>query len=354
MFVGCELVSCFLSGYTHVKARKRGGLFLRTKKVANVCQFRLQPEDNQRLASLCGQLNEHLKLVEKHFQVLIRHRGHAFEIEGVYDRADAASAVVRKLYDETAQSLELSPYRVHLSLQSVDMAVEGGQQGEESLRGRKKLISPKNKHQAVYLKNIRRHDVNFGIGPAGTGKTFLAVAAAAVALDREEIQRVVLVRPAVEAGESLGYLPGDFSQKVEPYLRPMYDALSDIMGLEWVNKYLERNQIEVAPLAYMRGRTLNDSFIILDEAQNTTVEQMKMFLTRLGFGSTAVITGDITQIDLPSQRPSGLCHALDILRHVGGIGFTYFQSKDAVRHRLVTSIVDAYEKGIEEGDDREA
>lgn len=312
-----------------------------------VAELALQPEDNKRLASLCGELEKNLSIIQDHFHIKITHRGHQFSFSGKQQAVNAAVKAVENLYQKTANHLELSPQEVHMSLQGLSDSEpkSSGNKQAVSITARKAgLITSKGEHQASYLRNMQNLDVNFGIGPAGTGKTFLAVLSAVEALDKELVNRIILVRPAVEAGESLGFLPGDFSQKVEPYLRPLYDALHDLMGPEWVQKHEERGQIEVAPLAYMRGRTLNDAFIILDEAQNTTKAQMKMFLTRLGFGSTAVITGDMTQIDLPGKTQSGLAHALDVLKDVDGIGFTRFEARDAVRHRLVQRIIKAYDQ----------
>lgn len=307
----------------------------------------LQPEDNKRLASLCGELEKNLGIIQDHFHIKVTHRGHQFSFSGRQQAVEAAVKAVESLYLKTMNHLELSPQEVHMSLQGLpdsEPKASDNKQAVAIMARKAGLITSKGKHQADYLRHMKNFDVNFGIGPAGTGKTFLAVLSAVEALDKELVNRIILVRPAVEAGESLGFLPGDFSQKVEPYLRPLYDALHDLMGPEWVQKHEERGQIEVAPLAYMRGRTLNDAFIILDEAQNTTKAQMKMFLTRLGFGSTAVITGDMTQIDLPGKTQSGLAHALDVLKDVEGIGFTRFEARDAVRHRLVQRIIKAYDQ----------
>jgi len=307
----------------------------------------LQPADNQRLASLCGQFDEHLRQLERRLHVEISNRGNHFQIVGS-DRAPMlAGEVLRDLYDATEEA-PLTPERVHLHLQQagLEALADVEQAGEKGLliHARRCVIKPRGAHQLDYIRNILELDINFGIGPAGTGKTYLAVACAVQALEREQVRRLVLVRPAVEAGERLGFLPGDLTQKVDPYLRPLYDALFEMLGFERVGKLIERNVIEIAPLAFMRGRTLNDAFVILDEAQNTTVEQMKMFLTRIGFGSTAVITGDITQIDLPKGVKSGLRHVIDVLRGVEDIGFTYFDARDVVRHPLVKKILHAYER----------
>ena len=307
----------------------------------------LEPADNQRLASLCGQFDEHLRQLEHRLQVEISNRGNRFQITGSDRAPGLAAEVLRDLYDATDEA-PLTPERVHLYLQQagLDELNEKSADGEPDLviHTRRSRIKARGAHQQNYIRNILKLDINFGIGPAGTGKTYLAVACAVQALEREKVRRLVLVRPAVEAGERLGFLPGDLTQKVDPYLRPLYDALYELLGFEHVAKLIERNVIEIAPLAFMRGRTLNDAFVILDEAQNTTVEQMKMFLTRIGFGSTAVITGDITQVDLPKHMESGLRQVTGVLDGVEGIGFTAFDPRDVVRHPLVKRIVRAYEK----------
>ncbi len=307
----------------------------------------LEPADNQRLASLCGQFDEHLRQLERRLHVEISNRGNRFQIEGKDSAPRLAGEVLRGLYDATLDA-PLTPERVHLYLQQAGLELIDQQNGEQNLdlviHTRRCTIKARGPHQLDYIRNILSLDVNFGIGPAGTGKTYLAVACAVQAMEREQIRRVVLVRPAVEAGERLGFLPGDLTQKVDPYLRPLYDALYEMLGFERVAKLIERNSIEIAPLAFMRGRTLNDAFVILDEAQNTTVEQMKMFLTRIGFGSTAVVTGDITQIDLPKGIRSGLCHVMQVLKTVEGIGFTYFDARDVVRHPIVKKILHAYHR----------
>jgi phosphate starvation-inducible PhoH-like protein len=313
--------------------------------------FVLEPADNQRLASLCGQFDEHLKQIERRMGVEINSRGNMFRVIGDALSVRAAGEVLKELYAETGGA-PLTPARVHLFLNQGQVEVlEAVSQQEASaedttlvVHTQRGVIKGYNPGQHRYLRNILTHDINFGIGPAGTGKTFLAVACAVEALERERVQRILLVRPAVEAGERLGFLPGDLAQKIDPYLRPLYDALYEMLGFERVAKLIERNIIELAPLAYMRGRTLNDAFIILDEAQNSTVEQMKMFLTRIGFGSTVVITGDVTQIDLPRERKSGLRHAVEVLKGVEGISFSFFRAQDVVRHELVQRIVTAYEK----------
>ncbi|BBP46722.1 nucleoside triphosphate hydrolase [Thiosulfatimonas sediminis] len=306
-------------------------------------QFRLAPEDNERLQNLCGWQSEHLGQVELRLGVEINHRGFLFAITGLAERIHKAEEVVRELFRLTAAET-LMPEKVHLVLHQFGHDQAQALADEALIKTRRKTIKTRNKNQADYIQSIQRHDVNFGIGPAGTGKTYLAVACAVEALENEKVRRIILTRPAVEAGEKLGFLPGDLTQKVDPYLRPLFDALFEMMGFETVERLMEKNVIEVAPLAFMRGRTLNESFIILDEAQNTSTEQMKMFLTRIGFGSTAVITGDITQCDLPRSQKSGLRHVIEVLDGVEGIGFTFYQTQDVVRHRLVQKIVHAYDR----------
>lgn len=307
--------------------------------------FELSPSDNPRLANLCGHLDEHLRMLERGFGVEINNRGSKFQIIGKADILASAQEVIHELYAETAQTI-LVPEQVHLAIRETGGgdSIVHVEQDEIVIKTKRGLIKARGENQQDYLRKAMTYDINFGIGPAGTGKTYLAVACAVEALERDFVRRILLVRPAVEAGEKLGFLPGDLSQKVDPYLRPLYDALYEMLGFERVAKLIERNVIEVAPLAYMRGRTLNESFVILDEAQNTTAEQMKMFLTRLGYNSTAMITGDITQIDLPSSQKSGLRHAIEVLKDVEGIGFTFFQAKDVVRHALVQKVIIAYEK----------
>ncbi|SEG61317.1 PhoH family protein [Marinobacterium lutimaris] len=310
-------------------------------------KLHLEPENPEALANLCGQFDEHLKLIEQRLGVEIRNRGSAFQLLGDLELIRAVSDILQQLYADAVKGETITPERVHLNLQQAGIEQLQSEllreDKEVSIRTRKMLIRPRGENQQKYVRSIHQHDVNFGIGPAGTGKTYLAVACAVEALEREEVSRILLVRPAVEAGEKLGFLPGDLAQKVDPYLRPLYDALYEMIGFEKVAKLIEKNVIEVAPLAYMRGRTLNGSFVILDESQNTTREQMKMFLTRIGFGSTAVITGDVTQVDLPKGTRSGLLHAMEVLKGVKGIGFTHFTARDVVRHPLVQHIVQAYE-----------
>lgn len=307
--------------------------------------FVLEPLDNQRLANLCGQLDEHLRQIERGLGVEINNRGNRFRIIGDHPSVQMAGKVIKRLYDD-ADEIRVTPARVHLLLQEADHQEYSSSEEQEEvrIRTRRGIIKGRSPRQTRYLRHILTHDISFGIGPAGTGKTYLAVACAVEALEKEQVRRLLLVRPAVEAGERLGFLPGDLAQKIDPYLRPLYDALYEMLGFERVAKLIERHVIEVAPLAYMRGRTLNESFIILDEAQNTTIEQMKMFLTRLGYGSVAVVTGDITQIDLPKGQPSGLRHVTEVLKDVKGISFTFFQSHDVVRHPLVQRVVQAYER----------
>ncbi len=357
----------------------------------------LEPSDSRRLAALAGPFDENIKQLEKRLDVEIRNRGNVFSVTGAETRVRAASALLSQLYVETASREDIDGETVHLYLQEsgVDALVQASQPASQNgsvatagasfadsanatsaqgaaqgtptgaavgagsagakqtqvdavssdiIQTRRKTIKARGGNQQGYVQRVRDHDISFGIGPAGTGKTYLAVACAVEALEAQDVARILLVRPAVEAGEKLGFLPGDLAQKIDPYLRPLYDALYEMLGVERVNKYIERNIIEVAPLAYMRGRTLNNAFIILDESQNTTVAQMKMFLTRIGFGSTAVITGDITQIDLPRGQGSGLVNGVNVLKGIKGVSFTHFQSKDVVRHPLVQKIVDAYAK----------
>ena len=312
----------------------------------------LEPDDSRRLAALCGPFDQNLKHLERRLGIRIKNRGNAFWLSGPERRVQAGGALLSRLYVETGDRDGLDADTVHLFLQESGVeemlaTSEAASKEDVIVTTRKKTIKPRGANQRRYVEVIRTNDLNFGVGPAGTGKTYLAVACAVEALENHAVNRILLVRPAVEAGEKLGFLPGDLAQKIDPYLRPLYDALYEMLGVERVNKYIERNIIEVAPLAFMRGRTLNGSFIILDESQNTTIEQMKMFLTRIGFGSTAVVTGDITQIDLQSGR-SGLVHVLDVLKDVEGLSFTHFASKDVVRHPLVKRIVDAYARASED------
>jgi len=310
-------------------------------------QVTLEPIDSQQLANLCGPLDSHLRQIETRLGITINNRGNDFQLIGSDELVVAAGELLGQLASEVTSGVNLTSDKVHLFLQESgiealsDAEVDGN---DFIIATRKKSIKPRGRNQIGYIRAIRSHDINFGVGPAGTGKTYLAVACAVEALEQEQVRRILLVRPAVEAGEKLGFLPGDLSQKIDPYLRPLYDALYEMLGFERVEKLIEKNVIEVAPLAYMRGRTLNDSYIILDESQNTTVEQMKMFLTRVGFGSTVVVTGDITQIDLPNKTMSGLRHVLAVLKDINGISFTHFSSRDVVRHPLVQRIVEAYDR----------
>lgn len=305
-------------------------------------EFNLEPVDNQQLAALCGQLNANLKLIESRLLVEISNRGGLFAIEGERTAIEQAESVLRELYALAAEQ-PLSDEVVHLHLSS--SSAVGSELDDLScqISMRRMKIRTRGENQGDYLRAIRANDLTFGEGPAGTGKTYLAVAAAVELLEKEQVRRLVLVRPAVEAGERLGFLPGDLTQKIDPYLRPIYDALYEFMGFERVGKLIDRSVIEVAPLAFMRGRTLNHACIIMDEAQNTTQEQMKMFLTRIGFGSKAIVTGDTSQIDLPNKSQSGLSHARGLLSDVEGIGFVKFGARDVVRHPLVKRIVQAYE-----------
>jgi len=334
-------------------------------------QLTLTPVDNDRQAELCGPMDDHLKTIERRLGVGISYRGNQFKILGNDKNCLAVIELLKNLYLETSpvngQSKTITEAMVHLaileanvleqddnlySIDSVNSSASISKEASElganyekvvTIKTKRGTIKPRNGNQQSYVQNIVTNDISFGVGVAGTGKTYLAVACAVDALERQEVRRILLTRPAVEAGEKLGFLPGDLTQKIDPYLRPLYDALFEMLGFERVEKLIERNVIEIAPLAYMRGRTLNDAFIILDESQNTTVEQMKMFLTRIGFNSRAVITGDITQVDLPRHQMSGLRHAIDVLQDIDGISFNFFQSKDVVRHPVVARIVDAYE-----------
>ncbi|EMI7063912.1 PhoH family protein [Providencia rettgeri] len=321
----------------------------------------LEPADNQRLMSLCGPFDDNIKQLERRLAIEINRRDNRFKLSGKPLNVQAASKILRQLYVDTAPVRgvipNIDPENIHLAIldsrvleQSADSVPDYGK--AVNIKTKRGVIKPRTPNQAQYIANILDHDITFGIGPAGTGKTYLAVAAAVDALERQEVRRILLTRPAVEAGEKLGFLPGDLSQKVDPYLRPLYDALFEMLGFEKVEKLIERNVIEVAPLAYMRGRTLNDAFIILDESQNTTIEQMKMFLTRIGFNSKAVVTGDITQVDLPRGSKSGLRHAIEVLSEVDDLSFNFFHSEDVVRHPVVAKVVMAYEAWEEQDNKR--
>jgi phosphate starvation-inducible PhoH-like protein len=309
----------------------------------NPVQISFTPVDNQRLSNLCGVLDENLRQIEATLEVSISRRGENFSVSGDAAQTQLAAEALRRFYRMAAQDLSVEDVQLGLIEVANPNRASASADGEPTLLTRRRDLHGRTPHQAQYLRQIQEFVITFGIGPAGTGKTYLAVASAVDAFERDAVKRIVLVRPAVEAGERLGFLPGDLAQKVDPYLRPLYDALYDLMGFEKVGKLFERGSIEIAPLAYMRGRTLNHSFIILDEAQNTTPEQMKMFLTRIGFGTRAVITGDVTQIDLARGQKSGLVDAREVLDQVPGIAFTLFTSEDVVRHPLVARIVNAYE-----------
>ncbi|MCX8574389.1 PhoH family protein [Gilliamella sp. B3825] len=317
----------------------------------------LEPDDNQRLNSLCGPHDDNVKQLERRLGIEINHRGNLFLITGDQICVNAADQILMSLYQQTKTKnniIDIEPEYIHLAIKESGVLEKmkehlpayTDQHGSKMvmIKTKRGVIKPRTPNQAQYIAHVLDYDISFGIGPAGTGKTYLAVAAAVDALEKQQIRRIVLTRPAVEAGEKLGFLPGDLSQKVDPYLRPLYDALFEMLGFEKVEKLIEKSVIEVAPLAYMRGRTLNDAFIILDESQNTTIEQMKMFLTRIGFNSKAVITGDITQIDLPRHQKSGLRHAIEVLSQVDEISFNFFNSEDVVRHPVVARIVNAYEQ----------
>jgi len=324
-------------------------------------ELAFRPVDNQRLANLCGALDENLRQIETALDVTIARRGERFAVSGKPVQTRLAAQVLQSFYDRAKSSLSLEDVQLGL-IEAAGPGMAKGQGEGPTLITRRQDLHGRTPRQVQYLQNVLAHDLTFSIGPAGTGKTYLAVACAVDALERESVKRIVLVRPAVEAGERLGFLPGDMAAKVDPYLRPLYDALYDLMGFDKVARMFERGAIEIAPLAFMRGRTLNHSFVILDEAQNTTPEQMKMFLTRIGFGSKAVVTGDVTQVDLPRGQRSGLLEAREVLKEVRGIAFTYFDAEDVVRHPLVQRIVNAYDKhkpqrpdaGAESGRERKA
>ena len=325
-------------------------------------EITLEPADNARLLSLCGPFDDNIKQLERRLGIEITRRDNHFKLTGRAICVTAAADILRSLYVDTApmrgQIQDIEPEQIHLAIKEARVLEQSAESVPEygkaiNIKTKRGVIKPRTPNQAQYIAHILDHDITFGVGPAGTGKTYLAVAAAVDALERQEIRRILLTRPAVEAGEKLGFLPGDLSQKVDPYLRPLYDALFEMLGFEKVEKLMERNVIEVAPLAYMRGRTLNDAFIILDESQNT-IEQMKMFLTRIGFNSKAVITGDVTQIDLPRSTKSGLRHAIEVLAEVDEISFNFFHSEDVVRHPVVARIVNAYEAWEEADQKRKA
>lgn len=315
-------------------------------KNTSMHEFTFHPENNDKLIIFCGHEDQNIRFLEKHLHVKLDHRGALFQIRGSLHQIHHAEITMQRLYDDLAVGADFGEKEIHRLLKTYELSslTVRPQMPSEALKIRHITLKPHGDHQRQYIDSIRKYDINFSIGPSGTGKTYLAVAMAVEYLQKGDVDRLVLVRPAIEAGESLGYLPGDLKDKVDPYLRPLYDALFEFMGPEKVNKLIEKDVIEIAPLAYMRGRTLNDAFVIMDESQNTTQAQMKMFLTRIGFGSKAVITGDVTQIDLPNHVHSGLIHSATVLQGMPDIGFSYFQSKDVVRHPLVQKIVEAYEQ----------
>ena len=304
--------------------------------------FALEPDDTPRLVNLCGPMNSHIQQLEEKLDVKIFNRGNHFSISGTESLIKRTERVIKALYAST-EAEELSPNSIHLYLQDTSLQRDGHRKAMK-IHTQQGVIAARNLNQEKYLQTMHTCALTFGVGPAGTGKTYLAVVAAVEALNQGRVKKLILVRPAVEAGEQLGFLPGDMAQKVDPYLRPLYDGLYDTLGQQRVEKLINSEEIEIAPLAYMRGRSLNEAFIILDEAQNTTVKQMRMFLTRIGFDSKAVVTGDITQVDLPKNKQSGLRHALDILRDIPGVGFTFFRAEDVVRHNLIQAIIRAYEE----------
>lgn len=308
-------------------------------KDSALTNFELNPSDANIMVRFVGELNENLKFIEKTFNVKIFQNGNQIKIQGSKKDITLSEDALKRLYATAGQGIEITKETLHLCIQDLNIEKDSH---EIVIKTPKKSIIPRSRNQKIFLNNITDNEINFGIGPAGTGKTYLAVAAAVDALLKEKVDRIILIRPAVEAGEKLGFLPGDLSQKVDPYLRPLYDALYEMLGIEKTEKFLIRGIIEIAPLAYMRGRTLNNSFIIVDESQNTTKEQMKMILTRMGFGSNLVINGDLTQVDLPKNIKSGLSHAIEVINGTDGIGFTTFESVDVVRHPLVKKIIDAY------------
>ena len=308
-------------------------------KDSALTNFELNPSDANIMVRFVGELNKNLKFIEKTFNVKIFQNGNQIKIQGSKKDITLSEDALKRLYATAGQGIEITKETLHLCIQDLNMEKDSH---EIVIKTPKKSIIPRSRNQKIFLNNITNNEINFGIGPAGTGKTYLAVAAAVDALLKEKVDRIILIRPAVEAGEKLGFLPGDLSQKVDPYLRPLYDALYEMLGIEKTEKFLIRGIIEIAPLAYMRGRTLNNSFIIVDESQNTTKEQMKMILTRMGFGSNLVINGDLTQVDLPKNIKSGLSHAIEVINGTDGIGFTSFESVDVVRHPLVKKIIDAY------------
>ena len=316
-------------------------------KDSALTNLELKPSDANIMVRFVGELNENLKFVEKTFDVKIFQNGNNLKIKGSEENVKLSAEALERLYEAAGKGIEITKETLYLCIRDYDNKTI---KKDIKIKTPKRSIFPRGKNQRSYIENIGDFDINFGIGPAGTGKTYLAVALAVDSLLNEAIDRIILIRPAVEAGEKLGFLPGDLSQKVDPYLRPLYDALYEMLGIEKTEKLLSKGVVEIAPLAYMRGRTLNNSFIIVDESQNTTKEQMKMVLTRMGFGSQLVINGDLTQIDLPKQIESGLSHAIHVLKDTDGVGFTYFSSEDVVRHPLVKKIIDAYRYSEEKED----
>jgi len=318
--------------------------YMRVNKKSTNQHIKLEPIDNDRLINLCGLLDKNIRQIESFFDVEISNRGNSFKITGGIENVASTSNFIEKIYD-LSEKEEITPKQLHLYLNnSIEFLSTNDESSKTDLNLKKNTIKPKSNNQKKFIETIKKNTITFGIGAAGTGKTFLAVACAVDALEQREVKKIVLVRPAIEAGEKLGFLPGDLAEKIDPYLQPLYDSLYECLGFENVNKLLEKNIIEIAPLAYMRGRTLNDAFIILDEAQNTTTSQMQMFLTRIGYGSSTVVTGDVSQIDLPREAQSGLKDCLEFILNIKGIDAVHFEPKDVMRHKIVTSIINEYEK----------
>jgi phosphate starvation-inducible PhoH-like protein len=318
--------------------------YMRVNKKNTNQHIKLEPIDNDRLINLCGLLDKNIRQIESFFDVEISNRGNSFKITGGNENVASTSNFIEKIYD-LSEKEEITPKQLHLYLNnSGEFLSTNNENSKTDLNLKKNIIKPKSNNQKKFIETIKKNTITFGIGAAGTGKTFLAVACAVDALEQGEVKKIVLVRPAIEAGEKLGFLPGDLAEKIDPYLQPLYDSLYECLGFENVNKLLEKNIIEIAPLAYMRGRTLNDAFIILDEAQNTTISQMQMFLTRIGYGSSTVVTGDVSQIDLPREAQSGLKDCLEFILSIKGIDAVHFEPKDVMRHKIVTSIINEYEK----------
>ena len=317
---------------------------MRVNKKNTNQHIKLEPIDNDRLINLCGLLDKNIRQIESFFDVEISNRGNSFKITGGNENVASTSNFIEKIYD-LSEKEEITPKQLHLYLNnSGEFLSTNNENSKTDLNLKKNIIKPKSNNQKKFIETIKKNTITFGIGAAGTGKTFLAVACAVDALEQGVVKKIVLVRPAIEAGEKLGFLPGDLAEKIDPYLQPLYDSLYECLGFENVNKLLEKNIIEIAPLAYMRGRTLNDAFIILDEAQNTTISQMQMFLTRIGYGSSTVVTGDVSQIDLPREAQSGLKDCLEFILNIKGIDVVHFEPKDVMRHKIVTSIINEYEK----------